>query len=242
MGSENLKKAVKRVCWLAGIDLTRNMAYDRQTANLMKRILNTHSNCIDIGSHDGDILAKMIRLAPKGVHFAFEPIPEYYQYLKRHFGSFATIFPYALSDKEDITSFQYVKNAPAYSGLKKRQYNKDKPDIEELTVETRRLDRIIPHHIHIDFIKIDVEGAEYQVMKGAIDLLSRCRPFIVFEFGLGASDYYGAHPGALFTLLESAGLNINTLPNFLKQTKPLCVSDFEDLYYQNREYYFIAFP
>ena len=41
------------------------------------------------------------------------------------------------------------------------------PEIDQIRVETERLDQVIPENTRIDFIKIDVEGAEFEVLKGA---------------------------------------------------------------------------
>ena len=57
------------------------MRYDRATEIAMIRIIEPDSNCIDIGCHKGEILNIMLRLAPKGRHAGFEPIPDFYNYL-----------------------------------------------------------------------------------------------------------------------------------------------------------------
>lgn len=78
-----------------------------------------------------------------------------------------------MSDTSGKSSFQLVKNAPAYSGIKKRHYDISNPDIEEITVKLKTLDEIIPENEIIDFIKIDVEGAEFCVLKGGKNLLKK---------------------------------------------------------------------
>jgi FkbM family methyltransferase len=45
-----------------------------------------------------------------------------------------------------------------------------------------RLDDIVPRYQHIDFIKMDAEGAEYNVILGSQETIARCRPIIVSEF------------------------------------------------------------
>lgn len=59
----------------------RNEPYNFQTFLVTKRVLRKDSNCIDVGCHTGEILTWILKLCPKGVHFAFEPIPDLYRYL-----------------------------------------------------------------------------------------------------------------------------------------------------------------
>jgi FkbM family methyltransferase len=50
------------------------------------------------------------------------------------------------------------------------------------TVPCFRIDDLVPRDRNIDFVKIDVEGAEYNALSGASELLRRCHPTIVSEF------------------------------------------------------------
>jgi FkbM family methyltransferase len=50
------------------------------------------------------------------------------------------------------------------------------------TVPSFRVDDLIPRNKNIDFVKIDVEGAEYNALLGASELIKRCHPTIVSEF------------------------------------------------------------
>lgn len=221
------------------IDLTKNIKYDRLTNQIMKQVIETNSNCIDIGCHKGEMLQKILQFAPNGNHFAFEPIPVMYHKLKQQFLHHVKIFPYALSDESGFSTFQFVKNAPAYSGLKIRKYAIEHPEIEEIQVEMKQLDEIIPETTKIHFIKIDVEGAEFAVLKGAKNLIKRDAPVIVFECGLGASDYYNTDPNELYNFIESVDLQIYTLEQFVKKGSPLTNEQFNKMYESNSEYYFI---
>lgn len=236
-----LKELIREVCILFHLDLTKNLKYDRQTRMIMRKLIAKNANCIDIGCHKGEILQSMIKLAPDGHHYAFEPIPEMYQALLANYSDKTTIYPYALSDQTGSTTFQFVKNAPAYSGIRKRQYDIENPDIEEIKVEMKKLDDVIPVETKIDFIKIDVEGAEYGVINGGKKLISKHKPVVIFECGIGASDFYGTKPEDIFNLLANeTGLSIYTLDRFLSGNNALTVNDFVDLYNTNKEYYFIA--
>ena len=48
--------------------------YDFQTTELIRKHLKKDANCIDIGANLGHILMEIVDAAPKGKHFAFEPI------------------------------------------------------------------------------------------------------------------------------------------------------------------------
>lgn len=237
----DIKNTIRLSLNFLHLDLTKNLKYDRLTKLIMKKVINSSSNCIDVGCHKGEILEDILKYAPNGKHYGFEPIPPMFENLVKNFGSKANILPYALSDKNGSSTFQFVKNAPAYSGINKRKYEIANAEIDEIKVELKKLDDIIPEDLNIDFIKIDVEGGEYDVLKGSVDLLKRCKPFIVFEFGLGASDFYGTKPEEIFNFLNNEiGLKISNLSSFINNQPCLTLEEFTEHYQTNKEYYFIS--
>ena len=220
-----VKDIAREIFIFLHIDLTQNLKYDRLTKVIIKQGLKPDSNCIDIGCHKGEILDMMLKHAPKGKHIGFEPIPYLYERLSERYEGRATIYPFALSDKpeERTTTFNLVKNAPAYSGIKKRHYDFDNPEIEEIEVGLRTLDELIGNE-HIDFIKIDVEGAEFGVLKGGKKLLqASTRPADIFNY-----------------INQEIGLRIFTLDAFIKGRNPLNVTEFTDCFEQSKEYYYVA--
>lgn len=238
-----VKEILRELLIFSRIDLTTNLKYDRLTREILKSNLKPNFNCIDIGCHKGEILDLIFKYAPNGQHFGFEPIPYLYQNLKERFSGRATILPYALSNENGEITFQLVKNAPAYSGIKRRKYAIENPEIEEINVEQQMLDNVIDRSIPIQFVKIDVEGAEFGVLKGAKELLKRNKPIVLFECGKGASDYYGTSPLELYTFVnEEIGLNIYTLNGYIKGNKGLTGAQFVEYFESNAEYYFVAAP
>ncbi|MCF8231843.1 MAG: FkbM family methyltransferase [Bacteroidales bacterium] len=238
-----IKNLVRSTLNLFHLDLTKNLEYDRLTKAVLKRVIKRNSNCIDVGCHKGEILDLMIKFAPEGFHYAIEPIPDFFEYLKNNYAHHAEVFPYALADKTGTTTFNYVKNAPAYSGIKQRKYDTTAPEIEKIEVEMQTLDNIIREDTHIDFIKIDVEGGEFGVLKGGLEVIKRDKPVIIFEYGLGASDYYGTLPANMYEfVVNDLGLHISLLKSFLNNDLSLSLKEFEECYKSNKEYYFIAYP
>ena len=238
-----IKDIIRQTLIFFHLDLTKNLQYDRFTKEIMKKNIDKNHNCIDIGCHKGEILNIILKYAPNGKHYAFEPIPYLFEELTKKYADRATICPYALSDTPGFSTFQFVKNAPAYSGIKKRKYDISNPEIEEINVELKTLDELIPADEKIHFLKIDVEGGEFGVIKGAKELLKRNKPTILFECGKGASDYYGTNPLDLYIFITNEiGLQIFTLKSYMKDNLPLTAVDFEKCFNTNSEYYFVATP
>ncbi|NVO01363.1 MAG: FkbM family methyltransferase [Bacteroidetes bacterium] len=239
-----MKKIIKSILFAIGIDITQNQKYDRQTLQIMSKSIKPNSNCIDIGCHKGEMLEIMFKHAPQGKHYAFEPIPQMYDDLLKNFnGPNFKIFPIALCETKGETTFNHVKNAPAYSGIKQREYNIKNPEISQITVKTDLLDNIIPSDEKIDFIKIDVEGAELNVLKGAEKTIIKNQPLIIFECGIGASDYYNTKPEEVFEFLTiNCGLKISLLIDWLKSANSLSLDGFCENYSKKINYYFVAHP
>ncbi len=219
-----------------------NTLYDRQTVAVMDRSLSKNSNCVDVGCHTGQILKQILRYAPTGTHYAFEPLPELYRKLTESFPG-VNIHNLALSDAVGETSFQHVTSFTAYSGFRMRKYDRPDETIEEIKVKTDLLDNIIPQSLPLHFIKIDVEGAELQVLRGAVNTIRRSRPVVVFEHGLGAADFYGTTPEEVYDLLTTqCGLRVSLMQRWLEGSEALSREEFADQFHKAINYYFMAYP
>ncbi len=235
-----MRSFLRKIVYHFPIALTKNIQYDRETKKVMQQWCKADSNCLDIGAHKGEVLDDMIALAPEGAHYAFEPIPDLYRNLKAKYTN-CTVLNLALSDKKGFVEFQWVKSNPAYSGLQKRTYDRSNEQVEQIQVETDRLDDVLPENHRVDFIKIDVEGGEYAVLSGAKKTIIKWKPVIVFEHGLGAADCYGISPEMMYNLLvDNYGMSIYTLNGRIKNKRELNKDEFVQLFYQGKEYYFLA--
>ena len=219
-----------------------NAYYDHLTKEVIKKTLKKDSVCIDVGCHSGDILRLMMHYAPKGKFYAFEPLPDFYNELVHSFDiENVKIYNIALSNSKERSIFNYVVSNPGYSGLKKRRYDKPHEEVIQITVNTDLLDNIVDPKEKIHLIKIDVEGAELEVMLGAMKTIKRDKPIIIFEHGLGAADLYGTKPEDIYDLLCSeCDLKISLLDDWLKHRKPLSREGFHNHFYKGLNYCFIA--
>jgi hypothetical protein len=114
--------------------------------------------------------------------------------------------------------------------------------VEEIVVRTARLDDLVPPEVPVHFIKIDVEGGEFQVLQGALETVRRNRPFIVFEFGLGAADWYGIQPEDMYRMLAGCGLEVSLISEWLAAGASLGEREFAAEFREYRNYCFLAHP
>ncbi|GAB4487720.1 MAG: FkbM family methyltransferase [Saprospiraceae bacterium] len=238
-----MKETIKRFLKSLPIAFTQNQRYDRQTRRVIERVCKPASNCLDVGCHKGEIMDLFLQNAPRGTHYGFEPIPGLFEDLQKKYAGLENcrLLDIALSDKKGTSSFNYVVSNPSYSGLLKRNYDHPNEQDTLITVHTERLDDLLPADFQVDLIKIDVEGGEILVLRGALETLRRCKPVVIFEHGLGASELYGATPEQVFDLFEQCGLKVSLMCRFLKNQQPLTREEFARHYYRKWNYYFIAY-
>lgn len=189
-------------------DLRRVLRDEHAMRVVLATALRRDGNAIDVGANQGDTLEMILAVAPDGRHIAYEPIPGLAQELVARYPG-VDVRNAACSDEAGSAEFTHVLNAPAMSGLRQRE---DLPahaaEVERITVRLDKLDDALPDGYVPSLIKIDVEGAELLVMRGAAETLARHRPFVIFEHGIGGADLYGSKPGEVYDVLDGAGLRI----------------------------------
>lgn len=218
---------------------THNMRYDVQTFKIMNIVLENESTFIDVGCHKGEVMDQALKLSPIGNHFAYEPIPYLYEELKVKYKDICIVKNFAISDNSGNSDFHHVVSNPAYSGIKKRSYPKEEK-INKIKIKTSTLDDELINERRVDLIKIDVEGGEYGVLKGGQKIIEKFHPVIIFEHGLGASDFYNTSSEDVFDFFVNSKYSLFTLKGFIEESSPLSKEKFNDLYYRNKEYYFLA--
>jgi FkbM family methyltransferase len=215
----------------------KNWHYDRQTFEVMRRVLKPDSCFVDVGAHTGQILRQAVSLAPEGKHWAFEPLPYLCKNLKTEFPS-VEILSVALSDHPGMIEFNHDIDMPGRSGMKRTPMDADHK-VEHFFVAAEPLDSIVSGRVNM--MKIDVEGAELLVFRGARETICKNRPVIVFEHGLGGCDSYGHTPELVFDLLSDCGLRLSTMANWLVKGAPFSRSLFCEHFYTGKNFYFMAY-
>jgi len=159
-------------------------------------------NILDIGGHRGrhaDIF--IVDLESTNV-VVFEPLVTQCTELQRRFAAYSNVRVInAAVGREDGTSrFVINRNAPEESGFRRRKYNNEaSAEIEETQVAVVSLDSL-DLGFKVDYIKIDVEGGEIDVLEGARGVLARDRPILSVEYGYSSYSVYGHRAEDLYNL------------------------------------------
>jgi FkbM family methyltransferase len=196
---------------------TEGIVIDR----VLHRIIRENSCCVDVGCHIGSTLSEILRMAPHGSHAAFEPIPSKAQWLRRRFPE-VTVFEVALAERSGEATFFVNTKLSGFSGLHRHG---EGAEHEALTVRTARLDELLAAQ-RVDFIKLDVEGGELGVLKGATAILEQWRPRILFECTQSSLAAHGVAPAEMFDWLTAHGYAVWQPSDYLAEGQPLDLGRF----------------
>ncbi|MBN8807735.1 MAG: FkbM family methyltransferase [Sphingomonas sp.] len=188
---------------------------------------------VDVGAHIGSVLGEVARNS-RGKVIAFEAIPAKAVHLRRKFPT-VTVHNVALLDRDGETRF-FIDNAQSgYSSLSQRQ-----GDVTEIVVPVARMDAFITED-DVDVIKIDVEGAELGVLRGAEGVIARCRPVVMFESGPG--DVLGYTKEAMWRWFDERDYRIYFPDRISRAARAATLDVFIDSHeYPRRSMNYFAIP
>jgi FkbM family methyltransferase len=163
--------------------------YEPELRSALAALVRPGSLCVDVGAHHGLITVFLARLAgPNGHVVAFEAHPENARALQR------TV------EDEGVAEWVAIENRAVTDGAAPRvwlhpgrdhasaEWNIVGTNVEgratnaELEVAATSLDSYFAAETELDLVKIDVEGAEAQVIAGMDRLLREARPALAIEF------------------------------------------------------------
>ena len=151
--------------------------YRNPELNLIKSLVNKNKNSIDIGANLGLFTYFMSR-ASKHV-FAFEPNPYPLGNLKHLVDKNVTILPIALGNNDGPIAIKIPHHENGWSSNGASLSPKTEEPGKVIDIQCRKLDSL--NIDNIGLIKIDVEGFEVEVLKGAKDTILRNKPTMIIE-------------------------------------------------------------
>ena len=211
----------------------------KRMKGLLERTITRDMNCIDIGCHLGSVLNDIIQLAPDGHHIAIEPLADKADRLRRKYPR-VDVHQVALGEEDSLVEFFHDTRHSGFSGLRKQGQGESTSH----RVACKRLDDLVPADRRIGFIKLDVEGGEYAVLRGARRVLSEGRPIVLFECTRSGLTAFGYGSSQVFGLLnDELGFRIYLLKDWLSGGSPLDSARFDaSMDYPFQAFNFVAAP
>ncbi|OSZ78703.1 hypothetical protein CAP35_10770 [Chitinophagaceae bacterium IBVUCB1] len=163
-----------------GIDssIIHNGYYELKTMLYLQHIIKEGDVCIDIGANVGAITFPLSKLVKETGHvYAFEPGPALHERLVQNIQynniKNVELFRCGLGNQNTTLYWDYVEGQPGNANLSTSG---------KVKVDVKRLDDISPLFSRkINFIKIDVEGMELEVIMGGLQLIQSNLPIIFYE-------------------------------------------------------------
>jgi FkbM family methyltransferase len=191
--------------------LSINGVHEKFETDLVKQEIKKGDVVIDIGANIGYytlIFAKLV--GDTGKVFAFEPDPTNFELLRKNIEvngyKNVTLKQKALSDKEGKVVLTLIKQNTASHHISSEQ----QAPKNSIQVDTITADDYFKNFEHkIDFIKMDVEGAESKVLSGMTNLLKNNVDLkMMVEYNPDAIRNMGLEPASYLELLVTNGFRI----------------------------------
>lgn len=190
---------------------------DQGLLDLLRRELPSAGVFVDIGANIGSFSLVAARAMSAGRVIAFEPSPLHFRRLENNIeiNGFSNIT--AINSGVGATGGEAVLSRPVSSAGINNSGTASLFGVEDATQEVVsetvsmvRLDEQLAG-ARVDAIKIDVEGAEMAVLRGAAATLERHRPVVYMEVDRENLARAGTSVGELFQFWESLDYRVETI-------------------------------
>lgn len=156
--------------------ITQGESWERKVATLLQKLIKPGDTVVDAGAHIGLHTLLMSKCAGRaGRVYAFEPQKKLFNELSSNLllNECSNVIPYHLALSQGTASFH----------LDKPSHNEGACRIDPMAngelIEAKALDSFQIENVSL--IKIDVEGHEYHLLRGAANTIKYSRPYIIIE-------------------------------------------------------------
>jgi len=163
-------------------------SFGQKSRDTALKYVKEHAHVVDIGAHVGISVHHWSNIFNKVT--AFEPMIDHFSCLEKNIQHLKNVESYniAISNTEGnlYGSYRSTKNSGSFQLLDSdyKQPNKKSPrQLYEISV--KKLDSF--NFTDLNLLKIDVEGWEFEVLKGAVETIQKHKPILLVEFTGGES-------------------------------------------------------
>lgn len=228
-----LKKLTKDTLYKFGYRLThvKSPGIGVEPFSDFKRLLGQKERptIFDVGANAGQSIEWFKRVWPTGILHSFEPSPKTFESLKANASSYEDVHFNNAALGNRCAKMELLENTDSSmsSLLEPGKYAwgelKGKTEIDVITLD----DYCATHNIaHIDILKIDTQGYEYEVLQGATRMLSKKSIALAYLELIFSEQYKNIVPAdKTIGLLREAGFQLITFYDQFYQDNVLSWTD-----------------
>lgn len=174
-----------------GVDNLKASHHEKFMSKLLQELYTGRGTFLDIGVNVGQTLIKFKSLFPAEGYIGIEPNPNCLFYvqnlIKKNNFKKCSLIACGIMDDFKLLSLNYgnkIHNETASGATFIPEYKSDRKPDKTMILPCASLDEILkmaPAENYIELIKIDVEGAELDALKGMKTTLRKYKPSIIFE-------------------------------------------------------------
>ncbi|HKP72261.1 MAG TPA: FkbM family methyltransferase [Pyrinomonadaceae bacterium] len=219
--------------------LSVNGVYEPFETELLRKLVKPGDTVLDIGANIGYytlILAELV--GATGKVYAFEPEPTNFELLRRNVElngyKNVVLVRKATSNKNGSLRLYLCEDNKAMHRVYESHYCGD----GYVEIEAVRLDDYFAgRDERIDFIKIDIEGAEYAALEGMQTLLRKnSRAKLVTEYTPLAIKEFGVEPQEYLRLLKDFGFEFQRIDETNNRVEPTDMRHLVETYTPDKEF------
>jgi FkbM family methyltransferase len=161
------------------------LVFGKAARNETLKFVTQFRTAVDIGAHVGISVHQWAPLFEQ-VH-AFEPMIDHFECLEFNTAKFDNVVRHncAMSNQSAMLKGAYrtMKNSGSFQLVDDEFVEVNHKKAKIYDIPSKRLDEFELENV--DLIKIDVEGWEFEVLRGAEQTIRRCKPVLMVEFTNG---------------------------------------------------------
>jgi FkbM family methyltransferase len=175
---------------------------------MLFKLINDGDTIFDIGANIGWYSNHFAKKFRNSTIYSFEPIPETFNQISANTelngATNIRLNNLALSSKKEKLTFYY---SPTVTGASSSQNITENQSMTKLELEAETIDNFISTNSidKLDFVKCDVEGAEYFVYQGGFETFKNHKPIVFTEMLRKWAAKFGYHPNDIINFFIQFG-------------------------------------
>jgi FkbM family methyltransferase len=189
--------------------------YEQFQAKILVTLGKSAESFFDIGANMGYYSLALAAINPALQVKSFEPQPEIYLKFSTNVSlnqlePQIKIYNCGLGSREEKLKM-YIPAFTGSGGGSFADLHTEEGSAEEVLVTVQSLDKLTPPNSNVDLMKIDVEGFEFEVITGGLELIKSGKPTIIIELLRKWMKPFGRQPQDVINLLEPLGYKVYSI-------------------------------